>query len=108
MRQPLPEKQGTRGAGPYGRGSTFVFAAELTDFPFLANQVLSITYEALPQKLRKNHPQADLAGETACPTIAGKGLMSVAQAVSPACRDGGSVPILLSRARKQAVPVPNL
>jgi len=43
------------------------------------------------KKLRKNHAQADLAGETACSTIAGKGLMSVAGCplgpVSPACRD---------------------
>ena len=47
----------------------------------------SLTVVAQKLLLRQNHLQADLAGETACPTIAGKGPMLVAHAVSPACRD---------------------
>jgi hypothetical protein len=44
----------------------------------------------LPQKLRKNRPQAAKADETVCSTIDSKRLVLVAQALSPAAFDFSS------------------
>ena len=59
-------------------------------------------YQPLPQNVRKNRPQADVAGGTACPTSESAGLVVAAQAVPPA--DLGFFPASHGRGSAQSEP----